>query len=209
MGLKAVTLYSQMHHPHGCLRITTVACGRNIRYVRLHIDPDTQDVVMDEIVEYHLDKNHQQWAGTELRLVFPLPDSKNALENALDKVMLYFQCLCYNAPSECAIEFHAALNGQLAEVAYDADDDPINRFADDLGVHVEDVVFAESVLNNSTVNAMAVMTFVGDDSTVTDISVLRYANHSPLLAQSDIHTCAIMKAIGCQQFWRMLGLQCS
>ncbi|CEG38282.1 dna topoisomerase vi subunit b [Plasmopara halstedii] len=211
VGLKAAMLYSQMHLSEACLKITTTSKSNEILYVQLRIDPDSEETaIVKKVAHFVIDEEHQHFSGTEMRLFIPCPQSQSAIESAADMLALYFQSLRYTAPPFVRVHFTFDVGETCTSVDCQHKKEPLDRFAEDLGVSVDDVLYAIHEEDSVSISCVALM--FGDMDPIIrnniEICLLRFANHTPLINGEDIFLCGIAKGITSSQVWKRYGLRC-
>ncbi|KAG6968558.1 hypothetical protein JG688_00005754, partial [Phytophthora aleatoria] len=211
VGLKAAMLYSQIHANDACLKITTTSKSDGILHVQLRIDPDSEETaVVKKVAHFVVDENHQHFSGTEVRLSIPCPEDIMEVESAADTLALYFQTLRYTAPPFVSVQFNFEVGEISTSVECQHKDEPIDRFAADLGANADDILYAVHDEELVSVSCAALMLGDMDPSGQSDIEIclLRYANHAPLISGEDFFLCGITKGVSSWKVWKKFGLRC-
>ncbi|KAE8993491.1 hypothetical protein PR003_g20834 [Phytophthora rubi] len=211
VGLKAAMLYSQLNAPDACLKITTTSSSDGILYVQLRIDPDSEETaVVKKVAHFVVDEEHQHFSGTEMRLSIPCPGDTLEIESAADSLALYFQSLRYTAPPFVGVQFSFDVGGVSISVECQHGEEPIDRFATDLGASADDILYAvhdEELVSISCVALVLGEMEPGGQSDI-EICLLRYANHAPLINGEDFFICGISKGVKSYKLWKKYGLRC-
>ncbi|ETI44666.1 hypothetical protein F443_10653 [Phytophthora nicotianae P1569] len=211
IGLKAAMLYSQMHANDACLKITTTSKSDGILYVQLRIDPDSEETaVVKKVAHFVVDESHQRFSGTEMRLCISCPEDTLEVESAADTLALYFQTLRYTAPPFVGVQFNFDVGEVSTSVECQHREEPIDRFAADLGANVDDILYAVHDDESFSTSCAALMLGDIEPSGQHDIEVclLRYANHTPLINGEDFFLCGITKGVSSWKVWKKFGLRC-
>ncbi|OWY97056.1 putative mitochondrial protein [Phytophthora megakarya] len=201
----------QIHDTDACLKITTTSKSDGVLYVQLRIDPDSEETaVVKKVAHFKVDENHQHFSGTEMRLSIPCPHEALEIENAVDTLALYFQSLRYTAPPFLAVQFEFDV-GEIS-MSFDCQhrEEPIDRFATDLGASADDILYAVHDGEFTSVSCVALM--LGDMELnrhkAVEICLLRYANHAPMINSEDFFLCGITKGVCTWKVWKKYGLRC-
>ncbi|KAG6612959.1 dna topoisomerase vi subunit b [Phytophthora cinnamomi] len=185
VGLKAAMLYSQLNAPDACLKITTTSSSDGILYVQLRIDPDSEETaVVKKVAQFVVDEEHQRFSGTE--------------------------SLRYTAPPFVGVQFSFDVGEVSISVDCQHGEEPIDRFAADLGVNADDILYAVHDEEAVSISCLGVMLGKMEPSGQCDIEIclLRYANHAPLINGDDIFICGITKGVKSSKLWKKYGLRC-
>ncbi|KAF4319838.1 hypothetical protein BBO99_00004923 [Phytophthora kernoviae] len=189
-------LYSQLHAPDTCLKITTTSKSNGILHVQLRIDPDSEETaVVRKVAHFVVNEDHQEFSGTEMRLSIPCPKDILDVESAADVLALYFQSLRYTAPPFVGVEFKFDVASVTTSVDCPHQEEPIDRFVDDLGAGAGNILYAHHDEKLTSISCVALM--LGDTKpdrpSEIEICLLRYANHAPLINGDDFFLCGITK----------------
>ncbi|KAJ8552401.1 hypothetical protein ON010_g10145 [Phytophthora cinnamomi] len=204
-------LYSQLNAPDACLKITTTSSSDGILYVQLRIDPDSEETaVVKKVAQFVVDEEHQRFSGTEVRLSIPCPGDNVDIESVADSLALYFQSLRYTAPPFVGVQFSFDVGEVSISVDCQHGEEPIDRFAADLGVNADDILYAVHDEEAVSISCLGVMLGKMEPSGQCDIEIclLRYANHAPLINGDDIFICGITKGVKSSKLWKKYGLRC-
>jgi DNA topoisomerase VI subunit B len=201
-------LYSQLHADDACLKITTTSSSDGILYVQLRIDPDSEETaVVKKVAHFVVAEDHQRFSGTEMRLSVPCLDDAVDVESAAEALTLYFQSLRYTAPPFVGVQFNFDVG---VSVEFQHREEPIDRFAADLGASADDVLYA--VHDEGCVSISCIALMLGDIAPggLSDIKIclLRYANHAPLINGEDFFLCGSTKGVSSWKVWKKYGLRC-
>lgn len=211
VGLKAAVLYSQMHASDACLKITTTSNSDGILYVQLRIDPDSEETaIVKKVVHFVVTEAHQHFSGTEMRLFIPCPHGSLEIESAADTLALYFQSLRYTAPPFIRVQFNFEVGEISTSVECQHKEEPLDRFAVDLGVSADDFLYATHQQDFVSINCVALMLGNMEPNIQTNIEIclLRFANHTPLINGEDFFLCGITKGVSSYKVWKRYGLRC-
>ncbi|TMW69584.1 hypothetical protein Poli38472_001740 [Pythium oligandrum] len=209
IGLKAATLYAQQQTPTACLKITTTPSSTEILHVQLRIDPESeQPAVVENLTQFVVGDDHQFFSGTEMRLAIPCPEDDDEVEYAADVLAMYFQSLRYTVPPFVGVQFTLDIGDTSIEVECSHGENPVDRFTRDLDVASDQIAYFQREKDGYSVNSMGVMKSPPSEVDLIEISVLRYANHVPVLNADDIQTCAIIKGVQKCRTWKKLGYRC-
>ncbi|CAI5716001.1 unnamed protein product [Peronospora effusa] len=211
VGLKAAMLYSQLEASDACLKIVTTSNSDGILYVQLRIDPDSEETaVVKKVAHFIVDEDHQQFSGTEMRLSLPCPQDILELESVADTLTLYFQSLRYIAPPFVGVQFNFNVGEISTSVNCLHGEEPIDRFVADLGKSADDILYAihdEEFVSISCVALMLGETELGNERDI-EVSLLRFANHAPLINGDDFFLCGTTKGVSAAKLWRKYGFRC-
>ncbi|RQM12866.1 hypothetical protein DD237_006099 [Peronospora effusa] len=211
VGLKAAMLYSQLEASDACLKIVTTSNSDGILYVQLRIDPDSEETaVVKKVAHFIVDEDHQQFSGTEMRLSLPCPQDILELESVADTLTLYFQSLRYIAPPFVGVQFNFNVGEISTSVNCLHGEEPIDRFVADLGKSADDILYAihdEEFFSISCVALMLGETELGNERDI-EVSLLRFANHAPLINGDDFFLCGTTKGVSAAKLWRKYGFRC-
>ncbi|POM64677.1 Hypothetical protein PHPALM_19756 [Phytophthora palmivora] len=195
-------------HAH---QITTTSNSDEILHVQLRINPDSEETaVVKKVAHFAVDEDHHHFSGTEMRLSIPYPHDVLDIESAADTLAMYFQSLRYTAPPFVGVQFEFDVGGINTIVDCQHREEPIDRFAADLGASANDVLYAVHNEEHASVSCVALLLGDVELSGQSDIEIclLRYANHTPLINGEDFFLCGITKGVCTWKVWKKYGLQC-
>uniref|UniRef100_A0AAV1U3X8 Histidine kinase/HSP90-like ATPase domain-containing protein n=1 Tax=Peronospora matthiolae TaxID=2874970 RepID=A0AAV1U3X8_9STRA len=212
LGLKAAMLYSQLHASEACLKVATTSHSDGILYVQLCIDADSEETaVVKQVAHFVVDEEHQHFSGTEVRLSVPCPVQTVELQSAADTLAMYFQSLRYTAPPFLGVQFDFNVKDVHTSVACHHREEPIDRFAADLGATADDVLYAVDDGESVSISCVAIMlgdAHIGASESDIEVCLLRFANHAPLINGEDFFLCGITKGVCTAKLWKKFGLRC-
>lgn len=211
IGLKAAVLYSQLHDAGGCLKVATTAGSGEILCVNLRINPDSEEpAIVQSVTQFAVDEAHHSFSGTEMRLSVPCPATIAEVEDAADCLAMYFQSLGYTLPPFVSVKFSFDVGEVSTLVELLHNEEPVDRFAAELGVSDGDIKFENQANDRFTASCMGVLmsSQSASEPTAIEICLLRYVNHVPLLNAEDLLICGIACGTSSPSIWKRYGLRC-
>ncbi|CAI5738392.1 unnamed protein product [Hyaloperonospora brassicae] len=202
----------QLHASDACLKVATTSQSDGILYVQLRIDADSEETaVVKQVMQFVVNEEHQHFSGTEVRLSVPCPEQMMDLQSAAETLAMYFQSLRYTAPPFLGVQFDFSVGEVSRSITCEHREEPIDRFAADVGASADDVVYAVHDWESVSISCVALMlgdVQVGGTEPDMEISLLRFANHAPLINGEDFFLCGITKGVCTAKLWKKFGLRC-